>query len=271
MAGASIIDGKKVAAEVRGKVAAGVARFQGEHGFAPGLAVVLVGEDPASQVYVRNKAKATREAGMASLRAQAASRHGRSGAARPDRRPQSSPRRARHPGAAAAPQAHRCNQGDRGDQPGQGRGRLPPHQRRPSGNRRRGAGALHAYRLPDPGEVGPAQARGARGRRHRPLQHRRQADGPAAARRELHGHDRPFAHARSAGRGPPRRHRGGCGGPRGDGARRLDQARRHRHRRRHSARGGSPTGRPGWSATWPLPRPPKLPAPSRRCRAGSGR
>ena len=67
MAGASIIDGKKIAAEVRGKVAAGVARFQGEHGFAPGLAVVLVGEDPASQVYVRNKAKATRETGMASF------------------------------------------------------------------------------------------------------------------------------------------------------------------------------------------------------------
>jgi methylenetetrahydrofolate dehydrogenase (NADP+)/methenyltetrahydrofolate cyclohydrolase len=67
MAAAAIIDGNKIAAEVRGKVAEGVARFQGEHGFAPGLAVVLVGEDPASQVYVRSKGKATREVGMVSL------------------------------------------------------------------------------------------------------------------------------------------------------------------------------------------------------------
>ncbi len=67
MAGASTIDGKKVAAEVRRKVAEGVARLQAERGFVPGLAVVLVGEDPASQVYVRNKATATREAGMLSL------------------------------------------------------------------------------------------------------------------------------------------------------------------------------------------------------------
>jgi methylenetetrahydrofolate dehydrogenase (NADP+) / methenyltetrahydrofolate cyclohydrolase len=67
MAGASIIDGKKVAAEVRRKVAEGVARLQAERGFVPGLAVVLVGEDPASQVYVRNKAAATREVGMLSL------------------------------------------------------------------------------------------------------------------------------------------------------------------------------------------------------------
>jgi methylenetetrahydrofolate dehydrogenase (NADP+) / methenyltetrahydrofolate cyclohydrolase len=67
MAGASIIDGKKVAAEVRRKVAEGVARLQAERGFVPGLAVVLVGEDPASQVYVRNKATATREVGMLSL------------------------------------------------------------------------------------------------------------------------------------------------------------------------------------------------------------
>jgi methylenetetrahydrofolate dehydrogenase (NADP+)/methenyltetrahydrofolate cyclohydrolase len=64
---AAIIDGKKIAAEVRQRVAAGVAQFRRERGAAPGLAVVLVGEDPASQVYVRNKAAATREAGMVSL------------------------------------------------------------------------------------------------------------------------------------------------------------------------------------------------------------
>ncbi len=64
---ATIIDGKAFAAKVRGKVAQHVARLKEEHGILPGLAVVLVGEDPASQVYVRNKGKQTIEAGMQSF------------------------------------------------------------------------------------------------------------------------------------------------------------------------------------------------------------
>ena len=64
---ADIIDGKAFAATVREKVASHVARMVDEHGVKPGLAVVLVGEDPASQVYVRNKGKQTAEAGMASF------------------------------------------------------------------------------------------------------------------------------------------------------------------------------------------------------------
>ena len=64
---AEIIDGKAFAADVRGRVAAHVARLQADHGITPGLAVVLVGEDPASQVYVRSKGKQTIEAGMASF------------------------------------------------------------------------------------------------------------------------------------------------------------------------------------------------------------
>ena len=61
---ARIIDGKAFAAKVRTGVAAQVASLRDQHGVTPGLAVVLVGEDPASQVYVRNKGKQTREAGM---------------------------------------------------------------------------------------------------------------------------------------------------------------------------------------------------------------
>jgi len=64
---AEIIDGKAFAAGVRGKVAEQVARLKEVHGITPGLAVVLVGEDPASQVYVRNKGKQTVECGMASF------------------------------------------------------------------------------------------------------------------------------------------------------------------------------------------------------------
>ena len=61
---ARIIDGKARAAALRGQVAEGVTAFAGQAGRAPGLAVVLVGEDPASSVYVRSKNRATGEAGM---------------------------------------------------------------------------------------------------------------------------------------------------------------------------------------------------------------
>ncbi|EDQ04988.1 Bifunctional protein FolD protein [Sulfitobacter indolifex] len=64
---ATIIDGKAFAATVREKVAGHVARLEADHGITPGLAVVLVGEDPASQVYVRSKGKMTREVGMKSV------------------------------------------------------------------------------------------------------------------------------------------------------------------------------------------------------------
>ena len=61
---ARLIDGKAAAAELRAKVAVEVAKFRVAAGRAPGLAVVLVGEDPASAVYVRSKGRATAEAGM---------------------------------------------------------------------------------------------------------------------------------------------------------------------------------------------------------------
>ncbi len=61
---ATVIDGKAFAATVREKVAGHVARLKADHGITPGLAVVLVGEDPASQVYVRSKGKQTIEVGM---------------------------------------------------------------------------------------------------------------------------------------------------------------------------------------------------------------
>jgi methylenetetrahydrofolate dehydrogenase (NADP+)/methenyltetrahydrofolate cyclohydrolase len=64
---ARLIDGKAFAAGVRARVAAEVAALKQAHGVTPGLAVVLVGDDPASQVYVRNKAKETRDAGMTSF------------------------------------------------------------------------------------------------------------------------------------------------------------------------------------------------------------
>ncbi|QDY69524.1 bifunctional methylenetetrahydrofolate dehydrogenase/methenyltetrahydrofolate cyclohydrolase FolD [Qingshengfaniella alkalisoli] len=64
---AKVIDGKAFAAGLREKIGGEVARLREEHGVVPGLAVVLVGEDPASQVYVRSKGRQTVEAGMESF------------------------------------------------------------------------------------------------------------------------------------------------------------------------------------------------------------
>jgi len=67
MSKAKIIDGKAFAQTVRARVAQQVRDLKDSHNITPGLAVVLVGEDPASQVYVRNKVKQTEECGMKSL------------------------------------------------------------------------------------------------------------------------------------------------------------------------------------------------------------
>lgn len=67
MPDAAIIDGKIISAAVRTRVAEAVAALKGSHGLTPGLAVVLVGNDPASETYVRSKRKRTEEAGMRSI------------------------------------------------------------------------------------------------------------------------------------------------------------------------------------------------------------
>jgi len=67
MTSAGIIDGKIIATELKRRVREEVARLKAAHGLTPGLAVVLVGNDPASEVYVRNKGIATLEAGMNSF------------------------------------------------------------------------------------------------------------------------------------------------------------------------------------------------------------
>jgi methylenetetrahydrofolate dehydrogenase (NADP+)/methenyltetrahydrofolate cyclohydrolase len=64
---AQIIDGKTIGAQLRGKIASNVSRLNAAHGLTPGIAVVLVGADPASEVYVRTKSKAVAEAGMRAI------------------------------------------------------------------------------------------------------------------------------------------------------------------------------------------------------------
>jgi methylenetetrahydrofolate dehydrogenase (NADP+) / methenyltetrahydrofolate cyclohydrolase len=64
---ATIIDGKAIAAELRRRIAAAAATLRAQCGVTPGLAAILVGEDPASQVYVRSKARACEAGGLASF------------------------------------------------------------------------------------------------------------------------------------------------------------------------------------------------------------
>ena len=75
---ARIIDGKTISADLRGKVADAVHRLRRDRGIVPGIAVVLVGDNPASEVYVRNKSKAVAEVRHARFRPQAARDHERS-------------------------------------------------------------------------------------------------------------------------------------------------------------------------------------------------
>ena len=61
---ARIIDGKTIAADLRGRIADAVHRLRRDRGIVPGIAVILVGDNPASEVYVRNKVKACRDNGI---------------------------------------------------------------------------------------------------------------------------------------------------------------------------------------------------------------
>ena len=64
---AHLIDGKQFAAKLREKMTGQIATIKSNHNVVPGLAVVLVGEDPASQVYVRSKGKQAKECGITSI------------------------------------------------------------------------------------------------------------------------------------------------------------------------------------------------------------
>jgi len=61
---AKIIDGKAISAQIRAEISEETAKFKSKRGYAPGLAVIIVGQDPASQVYVRNKKRACEEVGF---------------------------------------------------------------------------------------------------------------------------------------------------------------------------------------------------------------
>ncbi len=98
---ATLIDGRAVAERLRERVAARTAELA-RHGVIPGLAVVLVGDDPASQVYVGSKTKQAAAAGLNAFRSSPAGNHRHLGVDCAGRTIECARRRARHPRAAAA-------------------------------------------------------------------------------------------------------------------------------------------------------------------------
>ncbi len=101
-----IIDGKAFAEKLRKDIAARVAKLKTEKNITPGLAVVLVGNNPASEVYVKNKAKQTSEAGMKSFVFRLPEKPAKPNCSPRCNRSIMNPERARHPCAIAAAQAY---------------------------------------------------------------------------------------------------------------------------------------------------------------------
>ncbi len=172
---ARVIDGKAVGAEVRERVRAEVAEYVAGSGRVPGLATVIVGEDPASKIYIEMKQRACEEAGMTSVHHGLADRDQRGRAARAGRHPQRRRRRRRDPRPAAAARADRSRPGDRGDRPGQGRRRPDADQRRPARPRHPRLRPGDAGRSDGAAEPRGGGARRGRGGRRRPLEARRGA------------------------------------------------------------------------------------------------
>ena len=157
-------------------------QVEARHGVMPGLAAVLVGADPASEIYVRSKGKASREAGLDSLEHRLSA--GRSGAGAAG---SSSPGSMPIPRSTASWCSCRfpsrsipCASSPRID-PDEGRRRLPSTECRAPLERRPRPGALHALWRAAAARGAAGRARRRRGGGHRPLQHRGQAHGGAAA------------------------------------------------------------------------------------------
>ena len=212
---AKIIDGKAIAADLRGKVADAVHRLARDRGIVPGLAVVLVGNNPASESYVGSKVKMTAGSGMRSFDHRLPATTSEAELLALVARLNADPSGARHPGAAAACRRRSIAQ--------KIIAAIDP-AKDVDGFHPVNAGRLSAG-LPALAPCTPlgcvllaktvhAVARRARSGRDRPLQHRRQAAGAAPAGGERDRDGRAFEDARSAGGLPPRRHAVRRGRPR---------------------------------------------------------
>ena len=260
------IDGTAVARRVREDVARGVEKLVAAGGVAPGLATVLIGDDPASEVYVRNKRRLSVEAGMQDLHRHLPGDVDQATAAALIDELAADPAVSGILLQLPTPEAPGLRRADRPHPGGEGRRRADHGQRRAPRPGPAGAAAVHAGRRHDAARRVRRPAAGRGGGGGRPLRAGRQADGPAAAGPARDGDDLPLPHAR------PRRG--------------LPAGRRAGRRRRHPAGSSAPTrsspGRPSSTSastaartdcagTSSSTRSPRWRARSPRCPAGSAR
>ena len=263
---AQIIDGKAIAEEVRREVAADVAAWVAAGNDPPGLATVLVGEDPASAVYVGGKQKATHEVGMLGFDHRLAADTPQAEVEALLAELNADPRVSGILLQLPTPRPHRRQRADLADRPGQGRRRAHAGVGRAAGQGPARPAAVHAGRVHGAARPLRRRAGGRRGGRGRALGPRRQAGGADAARPPRDGHDLPLAHARPA-RGLPARRRARRGGrPPADGPGRLGAGGRDGDRRRHQPHRRRPRRRRGLRRGGRARR-----RGSRRCPAASGR
>ncbi len=197
---ATVIDGKAVAAAARERVAGEAAELTAEIGRAPGLATVLVGDDPASAVYIRNKRSFAEEVGIRSIHHEPGGDVTQEELLGACPRPERRRRGGRDPRPAAAARPPRRRRGRQRDRPRQGRGRPDADQRRPARARRARPGPVHAARGDGAPRLGGRRSRGQGGGDRRALQPGRPAAGRPAAGRQRDRHHLPQPH-RGPGRG----------------------------------------------------------------------
>ena len=188
-----IIDGKAFAEKLRGRIAQQVAALKSTAWLHAGPGGGAGGRGSRQQGLCEQQGPADRRSRHELVRAQAAGHDIAGGAAGAGRQAQQGRGGERHPGPAAAAQADRSPGDPRCHRSGQGCGRLPCRQCRAARHRRQRPGALHAAGLSHAAEGSPRRSHRQARHRRRPLQHRRQADGAAAAERKLHRDHRPFA------------------------------------------------------------------------------
>ncbi len=203
---ARVIDGKAVAAAVRERVKVDVAAYVEEAGRVPALATVLVGDDPASEIYIRNKRRTTEEVGMRSVHHGLEGGDQGRGAARPGGA--SWARTTRSTGSSCSCRCRPIFSSDAVVQalnPQKGRRRADAGQRRPPRPRHPRPGSLHSRRGDRAAGARGGRAGGSRGGRGRPLEAGRGAGRAAAAAGERDGDDLPLANPRPRRHLPPRR------------------------------------------------------------------
>ncbi len=189
---AKALDGSRIAAEIRTEVALEVGVLRGM-GVTPRLDAIIVGEDPASKLYVGSKAKTLGDLGMVSRTHVLAADTTRTAIEDLVDRLNADPEVGRNPRSASVAGVHQSGLDPESHRSGQGRRWLSPGERRPTAAGETAVRAVHARRRHGDAATRLYRNRGSTGGGRRALRHCRQANGHAPPPRTRHGHDVPLS------------------------------------------------------------------------------